>query len=118
MRMEPCNGRIIARQVKREQVTGSGILIPTLETAKGKSLAKNVIMEVLQVGPGERHPSDGQRRPITEVKPGDFVLIDVRVCEPLYADGEMLYALDEGNIIARVHDLQSRIVIPQMAVAQ
>ena len=93
IKLQPIGDRVIIRQVAREEVTKSGIVIP--DTVRERPQEG----EVLAVGPGSL-TMDGKRIEM-EVKEGDEVIYAKYAGTEIKVDDEELIVLREGEILAR-----------------
>jgi len=93
MKIQPLKDKILVRPIKAEKQTDSGILIPeTVETEKPQE------GEVLAVGTGRITP-EGKTIP-PEIRVGDRILFTKYSPNEIKHEGEELYILSEGDILA------------------
>ena len=84
---------IIVRPLPDEEITYGSIIVPDM----GKE--KNIIGDVLSVGPGKRSLLNGEFIPTT-IKVGDRVILpQVGITKLEDGDGELI-ACDEGKVLA------------------
>jgi chaperonin GroES len=91
-KIRPLGDRVVVKQIQKEEVTKSGIVLP--DTAKEKPQRGQVVA----VGPG-RLTDDGKRLPM-EVKVGDEVLFAKYAGTELKIDDEEYLILSEKDILA------------------
>ena len=94
MKVRPLHDRLIIQQLKEEEKTRGGIVIP--DTAKEKPIEGRVIA----VGTG-RIKKDGTKVPL-EVKKGDRVLYAKYAGTEVKIDGEEYLMMKEDDILAIV----------------
>ena len=93
MKIQPLKDKILVRPIKAEKQTESGIVIP--DTIEGERPQEG---EVLAVGPGRVTP-EGKTIPL-ELKVGDRVLFTKYAPTEIKHDGEELFILSEGDVLA------------------
>lgn len=97
-KLRPLEDRIVVREVKAEERTVGGLVIP--ELAK-KGPRRGVVVEV---GPGRRE-SGGVVPPAVRV--GDVVLMDEFVGTEVELNGETLRVLDARQVLAVVETVEA-----------
>ena len=93
MNIKPLGDRVVVKQLKQEEVTASGIVLPDTVDKEKKSEA-----EVVAVGPGKTLES-GQIAPMT-VLVGQVVLIKSWGGDDVKVDGEEYKIVSEEDILA------------------
>jgi chaperonin GroES len=92
MQLQPLAGRVIVVGIPEEEMTKSGIVLPT----SGKEKPEQG--EVIAVGPGKMLES-GQRAPVA-VKVGDKIVFKKYGPDQVKLDGKEYLVLDESDILA------------------
>jgi chaperonin GroES len=90
----PLADRVVIRQIKQDEVTTSGIVIP--DTAKEKPQQG----EVVAVGPGKLDDS-GKRVPI-DLKEGDRILYAKYTGTEVKLEREEFIVLNEKDVLAKI----------------
>lgn len=92
--LKPIRDRIVIKEIKEEDKTSGGILLP--ESAKGKPSQGRVV----SVGSG-RIAEDGSNVPL-EVKEGDLVVYAPFAGSKVTSDGHDYLIIREGDILSTV----------------
>jgi len=95
MNIQPLGNRVVVKQLKKEEVTASGIVLP--DTVEKEKKAEG---EIVAVGPGQLLES-GQRAAM-EVAIGDIVLFEKWGGEEVEQDGEEYKIVSQDKILAIV----------------
>jgi len=96
MKVKPVGDRILAKREETKETMKSGIVIP--DTAREKSMEARVIA----VGPGKL--DDKGKRPPTEVKKDDRILIGRFSGTEVRLDGEEHVILRERDVLAVIEN--------------
>lgn len=92
--LRPLGDHIIVKPAKPEEVTKSGIILPSNTSEKPEQ------GEVIAVGPGKLNEK-GERTPI-DVKVGDKVVFKKYAPDEIKLNNEEIYVLSQDDIIAVV----------------
>lgn len=95
MNIKPLGDRVVVKQLKKEEVTSSGIVLPDTIDKEKKSEA-----EVIAVGPGKMLES-GQLAPM-HVSPGQIVLIKSWGGDEVEVNKEEYKIVSQEDILAIV----------------
>ena len=93
MKLKPLSDNIVVKDISKEEVTKSGIIIP--ETVDKEKPEQG---EVIAVGPGKLLDS-GQRAPM-EVKVGNKIIFKKYSPDDFKIDGEEVLVLSQSDVIA------------------
>lgn len=93
MKIRPLSNRVLLKEIKAEEKTASGIILP--ESAQEKKQEA----EVVAVGSGK--VVDGKKEEMT-VKVGDVVIYSKYSGDEIKLDGEEYTLIDEDKILAIV----------------
>ena len=93
MNIKPLGDRVVVKQLKEEEVTASGIVLP--DTVDKEKKAEG---EIVAVGPGKTLENGG--RAAMEVAVGQKVLFKKWGGEDITLDGEEYKVLNQEDVIA------------------
>jgi chaperonin GroES len=93
-KIRPIDARVLVKEVKRQQQTQSGIILP--DGVEDKPIIEG---EVVAVGPGSRNMMDGSLMPM-DIKVGDVVIYTRFGGHEFDLDNEKVIVLMEKDIIA------------------
>lgn len=98
MRLRPIFDRVVIRQLKPEERTSGGIMLPT--GTKTEDILRG---KVIAVGPGRRNEDGSYQEPV--VRTGDVVTFATRVRGAFVKiDGEELLIMEQADILAVVEE--------------
>jgi len=93
MNIQPLGDRVVIQQLKQEEVTASGIVLPDTVDKEKKAEGK-----VMAIGPGKMLESGA--RSTMEVKVGDLVLFEKWGGEEVEVDKEEYKIVSQDKILA------------------
>ena len=93
MKLKPLHDQVIIKPIQEDEVTKAGLVLP--DTAEKERPEKG---EVIAIGPG-RLLDSGQRAEMS-VKIGDKVVFKKYSPDEVKINGEEMYVIKEGDIIA------------------
>ena len=85
---------LIEELPKEEVTTKGGVVLPIAVTNTGVTYAK-----IKAVGPG-RQMENGDRFDMSDLRPGDFVIIQAKRMMPIKADDQKCGVINESDILA------------------
>lgn len=91
-KLKPLGDHVIVKPSKPEEVTKSGIILPSNSNEKPEQ------GEVIAVGPG-KFDEDGERMPM-DVKVGDRVVFKKYAPDEIKIDNEEVYVMSQDDIVA------------------
>lgn len=91
-KLKPLGDHVIVKPSKPEEVTKSGIILPSNSNEKPEQ------GEVIAVGPG-KFDEDGERMPM-DVKVGDKVVFKKYAPDEIKIDNEEVYVMSQDDIVA------------------
>ena len=98
MKVSPIDARVIVKEVKRQQQTESGIILP--DGVEDKPIIEG---EVVAVGPGSRNMMDGSLMPM-DIEVGDKVIYQRFGGHEFDLNNEKVIVLMEKDIIAVIEE--------------